>query len=74
MAAPTNTERGRTVDETPADSDEESRLKRYANRIEERLMSLKEGAEQRSPEPGTPWDVGNDRTSHGRPGIAASTR
>ena len=50
MAAPTETERTNTGDESAADSDQESRLKRYDQRIEEWLASLKEGAEQRSPE------------------------
>ncbi len=48
MAAPTETTN--TVGESAADSDQESRLKRYDQRIEEWLTSLKEGAEQRSPE------------------------
>jgi hypothetical protein len=39
-----------TVDESAADSDQQSRLKRYDQRIEEWLASLKDGAEQRSPE------------------------
>lgn len=39
-----------TVEQSAADSDQESRLKRYDQRIEEWLTSLKEGAEQRSPE------------------------
>jgi hypothetical protein len=38
------------VDESAAERDQESRLKRYDQRIEEWLTSLKEGAEQRSPE------------------------
>jgi hypothetical protein len=50
MAAANETEPASTVDESPADSDQESRLKRYDQRIEEWLASLKEGAEQRSPE------------------------
>ena len=50
MAAPTETEPRNTVDESAADSDQESRLKRYDQRIEEWLTSLKDGAEQRSPE------------------------
>ena len=50
MAAPTETDPTNTVDESAADSDQESRLKRYDQRIEEWLTSLKEGAEQRSPE------------------------
>ena len=54
MATPTETEPTNTLDESAADNDQESRLKRYDHRIEEWLTSLKEGAEQRSPEPGTP--------------------
>ena len=50
MTAANETEPENTVDETAADSDQESRLKRYDQRIEEWLTSLKEGAEQRSPE------------------------
>jgi hypothetical protein len=50
MAAPTEPEPTNTVDESTADRDQESRLKRYDQRIEEWLTSLKEGAEQRSPE------------------------
>ena len=50
MAAPTETEPTDTVDEPAVDSDQESRLKRYDHRIEEWLTSLKEGAEERSPE------------------------
>ena len=50
MAAPGETEPTNTVDDSAADSDQESRLKRYDQRIEEWLTSLKEGAEQRSPE------------------------
>ena len=49
MAA-NETEPGSTVDESAAGGDQESRLKRYDQRIEEWLTSLKEGAEQRSPE------------------------
>ena len=48
MTAPTETEPTNTVDESAAD--QESRLKRYDQRIEEWLTSLKDGAEQRSPE------------------------
>src|SRR5688572_2990848 len=48
MATPNETEPN--VDESAADSDQESRLKRYDQRIEEWLTSLREGAEQRSPE------------------------
>ena len=50
MTAPTETERTNTADESAADNDQESRLKRYDQRVEEWLTSLKEGAEQRSPE------------------------
>ena len=50
MTAPTETERTNTADESAADNDQESRLRRYDQRIEEWLTSLKEGAEQRSPE------------------------
>jgi hypothetical protein len=50
MAAANETEAKSTVDEPVLDSDQESRLKRYDQRIEEWLTSLKEGAEQRSPE------------------------
>ncbi len=46
MAIPT--ERTNSADESTAD--QESRLKRYDQRLEEWLTSLKEGAEQRSPE------------------------
>ncbi len=50
MTAPTETERTNTTDESAVDNDQESRLKRYDQRIEEWLTSLKEEAEQRSPE------------------------
>ena len=50
MTAPTEPERTNTADESAADNDQESRLSRYDQRIEEWLTSLKEGAEQRSPE------------------------
>ena len=50
MNAPPETERTNTADESSADNDQESRLKRYDQRVEEWLTSLKEGAEQRSPE------------------------
>ena len=49
MAAGNETE-PKIVDEHGAESDQESRLRRYDQRIEEWLGSLKEGAEQRSPE------------------------
>jgi hypothetical protein len=50
MTAANETEPENTADEAAPDSDQESRLKRYDQRIEEWLTSLKEGAEQRSPE------------------------
>ena len=50
MSPANETKPENTVDPSVADSDQESRLKRYDQRIEELLMSLKEGAEQRSPE------------------------
>jgi hypothetical protein len=50
VGTPTEPEPTNTVDESAADRDQESRLKRYDQRIEEWLTSLKEGAEQRSPE------------------------
>jgi hypothetical protein len=48
--APPETERTNTADESAADNEQESRLKRYDQRIEEWITSLKEEAEQRSPE------------------------
>lgn len=50
MTAANETEPENTVDESAAERDQESRVKRYDQRIEEWLTSLKEGAEQRSPE------------------------
>ena len=50
MAAANETKPENTVEQSAADSDQDSRLKRYDQRIEEWLTSLKEGAEQRSPE------------------------
>ena len=50
MTAPTERKPTNTADESAADNDQESRLKRYDQRVEEWLTSLKEGAEQRSPE------------------------
>ena len=50
MTAANDTEPENTVDESAAEREQESRLKRYDQRIEEWLTSLKEGAEQRSPE------------------------
>jgi hypothetical protein len=48
MTSPTESEPTNTVD--AADDGQESRLKRYDQRLEEWITSLKEGAEQRSPE------------------------
>lgn len=50
MTAANETEPTNAVDESATDGDQESRLKRYDQRIEEWIASLKEGAEQRSPE------------------------
>lgn len=50
MATPTETGLTNSDDESAADRDQESRLKRYDQRVEEWLTLLKEGAEQRSPE------------------------
>ena len=44
------TENTKTGGETSTDSEQRSRLTRYDQRVEEWLTSLKEGAEQRSPE------------------------
>ena len=49
MTEPTELERANTA-ESAADSDQESRLKRYDQRIEEWIGSLKDEAGQRSPE------------------------
>jgi septal ring factor EnvC (AmiA/AmiB activator) len=49
MTEPTELERTNTA-ESAADSDQESRLKRYDQRIEEWITSLKDEAGQRSPE------------------------
>ena len=49
MTEPTELERANTA-ESAADSDQESRLKRYDQRIEEWISSLKDEAGQRSPE------------------------
>jgi hypothetical protein len=49
MTEPTELERTNTA-ESAADSDQESRLKRYDQRIEEWISSLKDEAGQRSPE------------------------
>jgi hypothetical protein len=50
MASPTGTEPTNAADESTADADQISRLKRYDRRLEEWLASLREEAEQRSPE------------------------
>jgi hypothetical protein len=50
MTPHAESERTNTVDEEGADDGQESRLKRYDQRLEEWITSLKEGAEQRSPE------------------------
>lgn len=50
MAAPVDMEPISTADETTTESDQLSRLKRYDQRVEEWLTSLKEEAGQRSPE------------------------
>ena len=50
MTAANETEPTKAGDESATESDQESRLKRYDQRIEEWIASLKEGAEQRSPE------------------------
>ena len=50
MATPTEPERAETVDAGVTDRDQQSRLERYDRRVEEWLTSLKEEAEQRSPE------------------------
>lgn len=50
MAAPADMEPIKTADETTTESDQLSRLKRYDQRVEEWLTSLKEEAGQRSPE------------------------
>ena len=49
MTEPTELERTNTAESAP-DSDQESRLKRYDQRIEEWISSLKDEAGQRSPE------------------------
>jgi len=49
MTEPTELERVNTA-ESAADSEQESRLKRYDQRIEEWISSLKDEAGQRSPE------------------------
>jgi hypothetical protein len=50
MAAPADMEPIATADETTTESDQVSRLKRYDQRVEEWLTSLKDEAGQRSPE------------------------
>jgi len=50
MATPTGTEPTNASDDSTAEADQISRLKRYDRRLEEWLASLKEEAEQRSPE------------------------
>ena len=50
MEAPTEPERAKTVDASVTDRDQQSRLRGYDQRVEEWLTSLKEEAEQRSPE------------------------
>jgi hypothetical protein len=50
MTAPTDTEPVDTGDETTAEKNQLSRLKRYDQRLEDWLTSLKDEAGQRSPE------------------------
>ena len=50
MAAPADMEPTNASDDSTAEADQVSRLKRYDNRVEEWLASLKDEAEQRSPE------------------------
>jgi hypothetical protein len=50
MTAPTDTDPVDTGDETTAERDQLSRLRRYDQRVEEWLTSLKDEAGQRSPE------------------------
>ena len=50
MAAPTDMEPTNATDDATAEADQISRLKRYDKRVEEWLASLKDEAEQRSPE------------------------
>jgi hypothetical protein len=49
MATPTGTEPTHTADDS-TEAEQVTRLKRYDRRLEEWLVSLKEEAEQRSPE------------------------
>ena len=50
MTAPADMEPTNAPDESTAEADQISRLKRYDKRVEEWLTSLKDEAEQRSPE------------------------
>jgi Tfp pilus assembly protein PilN len=50
MAAPADMEPANATDDSTAEADQISRLKRYDKRVEEWLTSLKEEAGQRSPE------------------------
>ena len=50
MAAPADMEPINSAEETTTESDQLSRLKRYDQRVEEWLTSLKDEAGQRSPE------------------------
>jgi hypothetical protein len=50
MTSPTGTDSTNATDESTAEADQISRLKRYDRRLEEWLTSLREEAEQRSPE------------------------
>jgi hypothetical protein len=50
MAAPADIEPTSATDDSTAEADQVSRLRRYDRRVEEWLASLKDEAEQRSPE------------------------
>jgi hypothetical protein len=50
MTSPTGTDPTNATDESTAEADQISRLKRHDRRLEEWLASLREEAEQRSPE------------------------
>ncbi len=50
MAAPADMEPTNATDDSTAEADQVSRLRRYDKRVEEWLASLKDEAEQRSPE------------------------
>jgi hypothetical protein len=50
MAAPAHMEPTKATDDSTAEADQVSRLKGYDKRVEEWLASLKDEAEQRSPE------------------------